>query len=329
MPGMEPRLWAAPRCASSTPRMRAEERARPTGYARVPRWIVLEPDLSAGAKLALVAILTFIWHDTDRCTVEVAELWQRAGRFVSERRFQSLLNELVERRFIDRFPDPERPGGVWVTRVLFDPSGARPPAPQKPERTPENSAGGVLPMAPGGATHGTRGCYQQHQGVLPIAPPPSFIPVLESLRTSPSSSTTETTTTEISTEHPETGGSGPEAFVPQSRVEELTAYFDFDSGASLIAVRHAIAKFGESVMDRAFGTCQLRGIRKWGYCLEIAAKIAAKDAAAKVKTAEAQASQAETDSRKTDERAQCARELAIWTRARRSGSRYRAPSKMP
>ena len=111
-----------------------EERTVPAGYARVPRWIIRDPDLSLGAKLVLVAILGHIWRDEDRCRIDVAEVRRDSGEFVQERRLQRLLAELVDRRLIDRFPDPEKPGGAWVTRLLFDPTGGRPPRRENPKR---------------------------------------------------------------------------------------------------------------------------------------------------------------------------------------------------
>lgn len=103
---------AFPPCAPAT--------STSKGYATVPRRITRRTDLRI-EKIVLDALLGLCWGESRICRASIREIGLACG--MPRRTVQRHLDTLAEAGLIDRRPDPEVPGGAWVTYILTDPKG--------------------------------------------------------------------------------------------------------------------------------------------------------------------------------------------------------------
>jgi len=160
-------------------------RPAPNGYAPLSRRIMRRTDLRT-AKLVLQGLISYCWADKRETRATIKQVSLATG--LPLRTVQYHFTKLRELGLIDRRPDPDSPGGPWVTRILTDPKGfelddtpvanwrlIHPPTPRNPLRDP------TQPIARPHATHCAGSSFIQNTlslsaEVSDSAPPPGKTP---------------------------------------------------------------------------------------------------------------------------------------------------------
>jgi DNA-binding transcriptional ArsR family regulator len=106
------------------------------GYAQAPHRIASRRDLPSSAKVVLNVLIGLSWKETRRTRASIARIARESG--LSRRTAQDHLYRLAEAGLIAREPDPEAPGGPWITWILADPKGK-----QETAKTPRDLPRGV------------------------------------------------------------------------------------------------------------------------------------------------------------------------------------------
>ncbi len=144
--------------AAPTLRLRGGDPPRthsaPSGYSMTPRSVTERPNLSDHAHRVFTALCGLSWADTRQTAASIGRIAEACGK--PRRSIQRALTELIDAGLISRRPDPEHPGGPWITFILADPRGFA------LDDTPRQNWRVVAPkLARGSAKNGAAPLYSQ------------------------------------------------------------------------------------------------------------------------------------------------------------------------